>query len=217
MTSAEATVLALPLRTEHPTDPEGPGLDARAADVLFREAHTGYRFSDEPVSDEQLRAIHELVKWAPTAMNSAPLRVTVVRSAEARARLLPHLSPRNRAKAESAPVTAILSYDLDFHEHLPRLQPHDPSLRDRFTDEDARARQASFNAALQAGYFILAVRAVGLAAGPIGGFDRAGVDAEFFPDGRQRAFLVVNLGTAAADGTMPRSPRLEFDDVFTEA
>lgn len=204
--------------SDAPADPVAPlALEASAADLLFREAHTAYRFTDEPVSEAEVRAIHELVKWAPTAMNAQPLRVTLVRSEPARQRLIARLSPGNRAKSESAPLIAILSYDVDFHDHLPTLLPSNPNARDGFGEEAGRHSFGQFNAALQAGYFLLGVRAAGLAAGPMGGFDRAGVDADFFPDGRQRSFLVVNIGHPAADGQFPRSPRLSYDDVVQVA
>jgi 3-hydroxypropanoate dehydrogenase len=194
----------------------GPlALDARAADLLFRGAHTAYRFTDEPVDDEQMRAVHDLVKWAPTAMNGQPLRVTLVRSEEARARLMPHLAAGNRTKTQSAPLVAILSYDVDFHTTLAEVLPHSPRAAAGFAEESSRHAFGSFNGALQAAYFIIGVRAAGLAAGPMGGFDRAGVDAEFFPGGRQRSFLVVNIGHPAPDGTFPRNPRLDFERVFT--
>jgi len=190
-------------------------IDDHAADALFREAHTAYRFTDEPVSDEQVRAIHDLVKWAPTAQNGQPMRVTLVRSEAARERLLGHLAPGNRAKASSAPLIAILSYDRDFHEHLPALLPQSPAAAQGFADESARHAFGSFNGALQAAYFMLGVRAVGLAAGPMGGFSRQGVDADFFPDGRQRSFLVVNIGQPASDGMFPRNPRLSYEQVVS--
>ncbi len=192
-------------------------LDDAAADLLFREAHTGYRFTDEPVSDAQMRAVHELVKWAPTAMNGQPMRVTLVRSPEARQRLIARLGPGNRPKAESAPLVAILSYDVDFHDTLPEVLPSAPRARDGFADEAARHAFGSFNGALQAAYFLIGVRATGLAAGPMGGFDKSGVDADFFPDGRQRSFLVVNIGHPAADGQFPRSPRLPYERVVSVA
>ena len=192
-------------------------LDDSAADLLFRAAHTAYRFTDEPVTDAQMRAVHELVKWAPTAMNGQPLRVTLVRSAPARERLIARLSPGNRAKAESAPLVAILSYDVDFHDTLPEVLPSAPTARERFLEEPARHAFGAFNGALQAAYFMIGVRAAGLAAGPMGGFDRAGVDADFFPDGRQRSFLVVNIGHPADDGQFPRSPRLPYERVVSVA
>ena len=132
----------------------------------------------------------------------------------AKARLLPYLAEGNRAKSASAPVVAILAADTDFHEHLPRLAPHARGARDRFADEVQREQTARFNATLQAGYFILAVRAAGLDAGPMGGFDAAGVDRDLLGDGALRSFLVVNIGHVATDGTHPRSPRLERDEVF---
>jgi 3-hydroxypropanoate dehydrogenase len=192
-------------------------LEDSAADLLFREAHTAYRFTDEQVTEAQVRAVVELVKWAPTAMNGQPMRVTLVRSPEARERLIARLAPANRAKSQSAPLVAILSYDVDFHDTLPEVLPSAPSARDRFLDESARHDFGSFNGALQAGYFMIGVRAAGLAAGPMGGFDRAGVDADFFPDGRQRSFLVVNIGHPAADGGFPRSPRLSYERVVSVA
>ncbi len=190
-------------------------LDAATVDRVFRDAHTAYSFTPEPVTDAELDRVAELVAHPPTAMNTQPLRVVLVRSAEAKARLLPLLAEGNRAKAQSAPVVAILAADIDFHDELPRLVPHIEGARDRFADEAARETAAVFNATLQAGYFILAVRAAGLDAGPMGGFDRAGVDAEFFADGRHRSLVVVNIGHVADGGTFPRSPRLPRDEVFT--
>lgn len=180
-------------------------------DDVFAQARTAYSFSPQPVRDEELRAVYESMKWAPTAMNSQPLRITYVRSPDAKADLEPLVAPGNRDKARSAPVTAILAYDTDWHEHLPELQPYatDPHLA--WQDRERREPMARFNASLQAGYFILAVRAHGLAAGPMGGFDKAGVDAAFFPDGRLRSILLVNIGHPAEDGYRPRMPRLDFD------
>ncbi|WP_436500290.1 malonic semialdehyde reductase [Actinokineospora sp. HUAS TT18] len=184
-----------------------------AQDLLFRGARTANAFSAEPVADEQVRAIYDLVKWAPTAMNAQPLRVLLVRSDEARERLLPLMSPGNRAKTAGAPLIAILAADTDFHEHLPTLFPHLPNAKDFFTDEAGRTETARFNAALQIGYFVVGVRAAGLAAGPMAGFDAAAVDREFFPDGRKRSLVVVNIGNPDESGTFPRSPRLEYDQV----
>lgn len=188
-----------------------------AADLLFREARTAYRFTDEPVTDAQMRAVHDLVKWAPTAMNGQPMRVTLVRSPQARERLIARLGAGNRAKTESAPLVAILSYDVDFHDTLPEVLPSSPAARERFLDEASRHAFGAFNGALQAAYFLIGVRAAGLAAGPMGGFDRAGVDADFFPDGRQRSFLVVNIGHPASDGQFPRGPRLPYERVVSVA
>ncbi len=203
------------LRIAEAPQTAGLALDDAGADLLFRAAHTAYRFTDEPVTDAQVRVIYELVKWAPTAMNGQPLRVTLVRSVEARARLIRRLAPGNRAKAESAPLVAVLSYDVDFHDTLAEVLPSSPRARDGFADESARHAFGSFNGALQAAYFIIGVRAAGLAAGPMGGFDKRGVDEDLFPDGRQRSFLVVNIGHPAPDGQFPRSPRLPYERVVS--
>ncbi len=187
-------------------------LERSAQELLFHEARTANTFSDEPVSDEQLKAIYDLVKWAPTSANTQPLRITFVRSDEARARLLPHLAEGNRAKTASAPVVAILSADSDFHEHLPRLFPHVPGMKDRFGDAALRKDMAKFNALLQVGYFILGVRAAGFAAGPMTGFNAEGVRQEFFADGTQEPLVVVNIGKPGPEAWFPRLPRLEFDE-----
>jgi 3-hydroxypropanoate dehydrogenase len=188
-------------------------MDHRSADLLFRDAHTVYSFTDEPVSQERLDTVYDLMKWGPTAMNLQSLRIVYVRSEEAKARLLPHLAEGNRRKAQSAPVIAILAADTAFHENLPRLLPQAPAAKDGFADATKREETARFNATLQAGYFIVAVRAAGLHAGPMGGFDAAGVDREILGDGPLKSFMVVNIGHPAAGGTFPRNPRLDADEV----
>lgn len=186
------------------------------AQEIFHSAHTAYRFTDQPVPDEKLREIYELSKFAPSAMNAQPLRIAFVRSPAGKARLLPLLDLGNRAKSESAPVTAILAADTDFHQHLPRIAPQNAGARDHFAaNPQARAGFALNNAWLQAGAFILAVRAAGLDAGPMGGFDAAAIDREFFAGTGYRSFLVVNLGTGSDDGFFPRNPRLDFEEATT--
>ncbi|MGV1003257.1 MAG: malonic semialdehyde reductase [Candidatus Nanopelagicales bacterium] len=187
-------------------------LSPESADLLFREARTANTFTAEPVTDEQLQAIYELAKFGPTALNAQPLRVTLLRSEAAKDRLIPLLAPANREKTGSAPVVALLSYDIDFHEQLPTVFPHMPQARDSFASSaERRAEFARNNAWLQAGYFIMAIRAAGLAAGPMGGFDVPGVDAEFFPDSTQRAIMVVNIGQPGEHAWQDRLPRLTFD------
>jgi 3-hydroxypropanoate dehydrogenase len=190
-------------------------LDDLSADLLFREARTASEFLDEPVGEEQLRAIFELAKMGPTAMNIQPLRVTWIRSAEAKERLLPLMAEGNRAKTAGAPVVAVLSYDTDWHEQLPVLFPPAAANQRMFADnEELRARMGRDNAHLQAGYFVLAVRAAGLAAGPMGGFDAPGVDAEFHAGTSLRSLMVVNIGAPAAP-RHDRLPRLGFDAATT--
>lgn len=188
-----------------------------AQDLLFRDARTANSFSDEPVTDEQVAAIYDLVKYAPTAMNTQPLRVVLVRQGEARERLLKHMADGNRDKTADAPLVAILAADTDFHEHLHRTFPHFPGARDAFADDAAREQAATFNATLQIGYFLLGVRAAGLAAGPMGGFDAAALDEEFFAGQSLRSLLVVNIGKPGENAWFDRLPRLEHDEVVTTA
>ncbi|MCX4687515.1 malonic semialdehyde reductase [Kitasatospora purpeofusca] len=190
-------------------------LDAAAQDLLFREARTANSFTDEPVSDEQIQAIYELVKFGPTAMNQQPLRVVLVRSAEGRERLVQHLGEGNKAKTAAAPLTAILAVDNEFHEELPTVFPHFPAAKSYFGERPVREASAAMNGALQAGYFIIGVRAAGLAAGPMTGYDAEGINKEFFTDGEHSVLAVVNIGKPGENAWYPRSPRLAFDEVVT--
>ncbi|MER6131236.1 malonic semialdehyde reductase [Streptomyces sp. NPDC001815] len=190
-------------------------LDPAAQDLLFREARTANAFTDEPVTDEQVQAIYDLVKYGPTAFNQSPLRITLVRSAEARERLVQHMAEGNQPKTATAPLVAILSADNEFHDELPYLLPHFPQAKDLFfTERPVRENAAALNAALQAAYFIVGVRAAGLSAGPMTGFDFAGVQKEFLDDDHT-PLMVVNIGRPAEDAWFARSPRLEADQVIT--
>ena len=192
-------------------------LSPEAQDLLFRDARTANTFSDEPVTDEQIAAIYDLVKYAPTAMNNQPLRVLLVRQGEARERLLKHMADGNRDKTANAPLVAVLAADTDFHENLSRTFPHFPGAKDLFADDAAREQAAKFNATLQIGYFLIGVRAAGLAAGPMGGFDAAGIDATFFEGTALKSLLVVNIGRPGESAWFDRLPRLEQDEVVLEA
>ncbi|MET7433781.1 MULTISPECIES: malonic semialdehyde reductase [Streptomyces] len=190
-------------------------LDPAAQDLLFREARTANTFIDEPVTEEQVQAIYDLVKYGPTAFNQTPLRITLVRSAEARERLVKHMAEGNRAKTATAPLVAILSADNEFHEELPVLFPAFPQAKDLlFAERASREGSATLNAALQAAYFIVGVRAAGLAAGPMTGFDHEGVRKEFLDDDHT-PLMVVNIGKPGPDAWYPRSPRLAYEDVVT--
>ncbi|MFG2127865.1 malonic semialdehyde reductase [Streptomyces sp. NPDC048751] len=190
-------------------------LDPAAQDLLFREARTANTFTDEPVTDEQVQAIYDLVKFGPTAFNQTPLRITLVRSTEARERLVAHMAEGNQPKTASAPLVAILSADNEFHEELPTLFPAFPQAKDVFFGErSAREGSATLNAALQAAYFIVGVRAAGLAAGPMTGFDAEGIRKEFLDDDHT-PLIVVNIGKPGENASYPRSPRLAFDEVVT--
>ena len=190
-------------------------LDPATQDLLFREARSANTFTDEPVTDEQVQAIYDLVKYGPTAFNQTPLRITLVRSPEARERLVAHMAEGNRPKTASAPLVAILSADNEFHEELPHLFPAAPQIKDMFfAERPVRENAAALNAALQAAYFIVGIRAAGLAAGPMTGFDAEGIRKEFLDDDHT-PLMVVNIGRPGPDAWHPRSPRLEFDQVVT--
>jgi 3-hydroxypropanoate dehydrogenase len=190
--------------------------DGRA--LLFTDARTANSFAATPVTDAELAEIWELAKWGPSAANTQPLRVLYVRTDEGRARLVEHMSDGNKDKTLAAPAVAVLAVDTQFYEHIPNVFPIRPEMRDYFANDlDAADGTSRFNAALQAGYFILAVRAAGLAAGPMAGFDKAGVDAEFFPDGRFKSILVVNIGHPGENPWFDRLPRLEHADAVQYA
>ncbi|MER5635866.1 malonic semialdehyde reductase [Kitasatospora sp. NPDC002227] len=191
-------------------------LDAAAQDLLFREAHTAHAFTDEPVSDEQIQAIYDLVKYAPTAMNQSPLRIVLVRTPEAKERLVGHMNDGNKAKTAAAPLTAILAADHEFHEHLPRLFPVYPTAKDMFAaNDEARVGSAQMNATLQAAYFFLGIRAAGLAAGPMAGYNAEALTKDFFGEGKHSVLAVVNIGKPAEGAFYPRGERLAYDEVVT--
>jgi 3-hydroxypropanoate dehydrogenase len=187
-------------------------LDEAGRALLFSNARTANSFASTPVTDEELAEIWELAKWGPSAANTQPLRVLFVRTDEGRARLVEHMNDGNKAKTLSAPAVAVLAVDTEFYEHIPTVFPMRPEMRDHLAANPEMADGMSrFNAAIQVGYFILAVRAAGLAAGPMAGFDSAGIDAEFFPDGRFKSILVVNIGHPGENPWFDRLPRLEHD------
>lgn len=189
-------------------------LDDAGRALLFTDARTANSFAPTPVTDAELNEIWELAKWPPTAANVQPLRVLYVRPGPGRDRLVEHMADGNKAKTASAPAVAVLALDTRFHEHIPAVMPYKPELKDVFeANETMRTETGRFSAALQAGYFLLAVRAHGLAAGPMGGFDAAALDADFFPDGRWRSILVVNIGHPGQDPWFGRLPRLDHSDV----
>lgn len=187
-------------------------LDPRALDQLFLAARTVTQFDATPVSDDTLRQLFELTIQGPTAVNALPMRLVFVRSPEAKARLKPFLAPGNVDKTLAAPVTVIVAMDHDFPDTLPRLFPY-VDARSWYTGNDALiAETALRNSSLQGAYLLLAARALGLHAGPMSGFDNAGVDAEFFAGTRVRSNFLVNLGYGSTDGLPPRAPRHAFED-----
>ena len=184
---------------------------------LFLEARTHNGWLDRPVADETLRELYGLLRWAPTAANSSPLRVVFVKSAEAKARLLPCMAPGNVEKTKATPVTAILAMDMEFHEKLPQLFPH-ADARSWYAGNAPLIEESAFrNGTLQAGYLILAARALGLDCGPMSGFDAAKVNEAFFAGTTHRVNFICNLGHGDPSKLYPRSPRLSFDEACSIA
>ena len=205
-------------------------LDDKAFDVLFRDARTYGHWLDRPVTDQTLRALWDLMKWAPTSANSSPARLVFLRTDAAKERLRPALAPGNVEQTMSAPVTVIVAYDLLFYEKLVKLFPHSPKMRELFASNPQLVETtARRNSSLQGAYLILAARALGLDCGPMSGFDNAKVDQEFFgagkecegcgqeffPDGHVRSNFLCNLGYGDAAKLYPRGPRLEFNEACT--
>lgn len=190
-------------------------IDRQALDDLFLEARTQNGWLAGDVSDEQLRTIYDIARMGPTSANSQPARFLFLRSREAKERLRPALSPGNLDKTMAAPVVAIVAHDLNFHEKLPQVFPHKPETRNGFEGDANLAKRQTFafrNGTLGGAYLIMAIRAVGLGAGPMSGFDNAAVDREFFPDGTIKSNFLCNIGVGDPSKVMGRLPRLSFDE-----
>ena len=184
-----------------------------ALERIFLAGRTHNAWQDKPIAPALLTQLYDLMKMAPTSANCSPARLVFVTSPEGKAKLLPHLMEDNRKKTEMAPVCAILAYDTKFYELLPQLFPHNLDAVNWFSGSAEFAEQTAFrNSSLQGGYFMLAARALGLDVGAMSGFDPAGVDAAFFPDGRFKTNFLCNLGYGDPAGLFPRLSRLAFDD-----
>ena len=188
-------------------------LDDKALDIVFREARTHNEWREDPVTDADLRAIFDLMKFGPTTANSSPARFIFLRSRESRDKLAPYLSEGNRRKTLTAPMCVIIAHDLEFHDRLPKLFPHDPTARSWFAGKEEHIRVTALrNGSLQGAYFMIAARALGFDCGPMSGFDNAGVDAAFFAGSAWRSNFLCNFGHGDASALFPRNPRLAFDE-----
>jgi 3-hydroxypropanoate dehydrogenase len=204
----------------------GKMVDEKALDSLFREARSYTKWQLRPVTDQTLRDLYDLLKWAPTSANSGPARFAFLRSKEAKERLRPALAPLNVEKTMTAPVTVIVAYDLKFYEHLPKLFPQNPGMAKLFEGNPELETIAKRNSSLQGAYLIMAARALGLDCGPMSGFDLAkvdeeffaagkpcfGCDQEFFPEGHVKTNFLCNLGYGDQSSLHPRLPRLPFSE-----
>lgn len=187
-------------------------VDPAALDTLFLKARSHNGWTDEPVTEAELRALYELMIHGPTSANTQPARLVFLTTPEAKERLRPALSEGN-LKALSAPVIALIGYDLEFYDKIPQLFPHNPGFRDLFVNNPGMVEPHAFrNSSLQGAYFIIAARAVGLDVGPMSGFDAGKVNAEFFPDGKVKVNFICALGHGDETKLFDRLPRLPFEE-----
>ena len=188
-------------------------IDQGALDALLLNARSQNKWTDKPVTDEQIHQIYDILKMGPTSANSSPARFVFLRTTEAKDRLAPAMSSGNMEKTMTAPVVAIVAYDPRFYEKLPQLFPHNQDARSWFTSNEGLAATTAFrNGTLQGAYLIMAARAIGLDTGPMSGFDNAKVDEIFLQDRGWRSNFMVNLGYGDPTGLFERSPRLSFDE-----
>jgi 3-hydroxypropanoate dehydrogenase len=206
---------------------QGTALSEEALDILFRQARTHSFWLDQPVSDDTVRQLYDLMKWGPTSINGCPARILFLRTAEAKQRLVPALAPGNVQKTLSAPVTAIIAYDIRFYERLPKLWPQNLSIKEMFQKSPELAETtARRNSSIQGAYLMMAARALGLDCGPMSGFDNAKVDEAFFGAGKEmegceqeffpvthvRSNFLCNIGYGDKSRLYPRNPRLDFEE-----
>ena len=187
-------------------------INDEALDTIFRTARSQNKWQDKPVSEALLMAVYDLARWGPTSANISPARFLFLVSKESKERLKPLLSPGNVEKVMTSAATVIIGYDLKFSSHLPRLFPHAPDAKSWFVEPKHVETTAFRNGSLQGAYFIIAARALGLDCGPMSGFNNAGVDKEFFPDGSVKSNFICAIGYGDPSGTFARSPRLNFDE-----
>ncbi len=189
-------------------------ISAECLNQIFLEARTHNKWLDKPVRDELLRQLIDIMKMGPTSANQSPARILFVKSAAAKQRLAPHLSEGNRAKTMTAPVCAIIGYDLRFYDHLPKLFPHTNAKSWFEGGPQEKIESSAFrNGTLQGAYFIIAARALGLDTGPMSGFDNDGVDREFFAGTSVKSNFLCSLGYGDPAGLFPRSPRFTFEEI----
>ena len=188
-------------------------INDQALDIIFREARTRNGWEDREVSRPLMQAVFDLMKWGATSANCSPARFVFVASDEGKERLKPHLAEGNQAKTMAAPCCVIVAHDMSFHDQLPKLFPHTDA-KSWFEGDDALIEETAFrNGTLQGAYFMIAARALGLDCGPMSGFDKAGVDGEFFDGTTYRSNFLCNIGYGTDENLFPRSPRFDFEDI----
>ena len=189
-------------------------LDLKSKNLIFKKARTHNDWLDQDISNDILKEIYDLMKWGPTSANCSPARIIFVKSKVSKDRLLPFVIESNLEKTKSAPVTAIIGYDINFHDHLPKLFPHNLDAQNWFNHSIDIAEETAFrNGSMQGAYFIIAARALGLDCGPMSGFDKEGVDNEFFRGTNIKSNFLCNLGYGDKTKLFERSPRFKFNEI----
>ena len=182
--------------------------------IIFSNARTYNDWQRKGVPNKILNELYDLMKFGPTSANCSPSRIIFIKSPEAKERLKPFIIESNLEKTMTAPVTAIIAFDIDFHKHLPKLFPHDLDAQNWFNYSQEVAYTNAFrNSSIQGGYFIIAARMLGLDCGPMSGFDQNGLDKEFFPNSSIKSNFLCNIGYGDPTNIFKRSPRFEFDEV----
>lgn len=188
--------------------------DLKSKNLIFKEARTHNDWLDKDISNDILMEIYDLMKWGPTSANCSPARIIFVKSKVSKDRLLPFVIESNLEKTKSAPVTAIIGHDINFHDHLPKLFPHNLDAQNWFNHSIDIAEETAFrNGSMQGAYFIIAARALGLDCGPMSGFDKEGVDNEFFRGTNIKSNFLCNLGYGDKTKLFERSPRFKFNEI----
>jgi 3-hydroxypropanoate dehydrogenase len=186
-------------------------IDQAALDQIFLKARTVIAFLDKPVPLALVQEVYDIAKMGATSMNTQPTRYVILQSPEARARLLPAMSPGNLEKTRTAPVTIIIATDTQFYTHMDKTW-HKPEGQTMYAGNAAlAAATATRNGTLGSAYFMIAARACGLDCGPMSGVDLAKVNSEFFKDGRFQANFILNLGYGDDSKLFNRNPRLSFE------
>jgi nitroreductase len=118
-------------------------------------------FLDQPVPEEDLLAILEAARWAPSCFNEQPWRFLVARKEPALSRLRECLTEKNRTWANRAPVLlAVLSVP-------------------NFSLDNSPNRWNAFDAGAAWGYLALEAHRRGLVAHGMGGFSPKAVRIAF--------------------------------------
>lgn len=185
-------------------------------DTIFRSARSHNRWTGEGISNVQIEAIYDLLRWGPTSANCSPARFVFCKSQASRDKLADCVSQGNKEKVRTAPLVVIIGMDRKFYDKIPQLFPHNPSARDWFAHDEKVAQETAFrNSTLQGAYLMIAARSLGLDCGPMSGFDKAAVNEAFFADSDIEVNFLCAIGHGDADAIFPRHPRLSFDEACT--